>query len=236
MVTCSCCKQDLDSKHFSKSQKKKGAKWRKCKECVKQRAIEKKPVINTGNVVFNYYQDLITKSNEIISDNVAIVIADFLLHGIRLDGVYEDLEIKPHPIHFDDYGWTILNGNTLFLKKNLTFSWIICDQIKCYRNCKHTPESNPIISNEYYDPLGYTLIEGFYKCLNHKTLRFEAFINSKTIRFNGEIIYSTESISIKANGGEVIGAGSSLILPQIKITNCRLLHQITYDKGFEPYK
>ena len=92
MVTCSSCNRDLNTSQFSKSQRKKGPKRRKCKICIDQN--KKKYAVHTENVVMDYFQNLVLKSNELMNDIIAKEIVGFTISSITLDGIYEDIKIE----------------------------------------------------------------------------------------------------------------------------------------------
>ena len=241
MVTCSHCKEDLDVSKFSKSQRRKGPKFRKCKDCINKKTKQKKDVINTENTIMNYYQNLIMKSNEFMRHQIALVIVEYLINKhMTLNGMYEHMDVKEFEAmktrmgqeHFEMYNKLVqLNGTTLILNKNLTFKWIICNNITHY----YLDDRCTINRHNEYP---YKIYEGFYKVYNNKKLSFELLGNDgRSIKMDGELVYeTTDSMSIKVrNCKNLMDRGmNQILLQQTQRENCKLLKYIKHKKEYEP--
>ena len=226
MVTCSICKEDLSASRFSNSQRRKGPKSRKCRTCIDQKKRQKKPSINTENIIFNYYQNLLTKSNKLIKHQIACIIVEYAINSqFLLNGVYEDMDIHHFQKHKGKRETVTkrrqLDGNLMILYKNLTFKWIICR-----KSMYHLPHSALRNLEMGYPSETY---HGLYKVFNGKRLLFEVFdFNGRSIKMHGEIVYeSTDDVSIKIND-----RNAELLLPRVQIKDCKLL---SFMKGKEGY-
>ena len=228
MVLCSSCRQDLDSDQFSKSQKRKSQTSRKCKKCIIHNK-SKQSVMNTNRVIFNHYQNLIKKSIRILPTDIAAVIVQFLLYGVTLNGIYEDITVR-NCRPYATIPVNTLTGYALLLNENLTFKLVKCERLTCgiytYDVDKDAMK-------------GYRVIEGMYKCLNDKQLHFAALIGSNFKKIKGEIIYkSTDSTCIKIKGiwsmDGISFCLSDSTLERVDKQNCKLLNMISYEPGCEP--
>ena len=236
MVVCSGCKQDLDSKNFSKSQKRKGPKLRRCKKCVNDKKKTIKPAVNTKTIVFNYYHKLVMDSNTMITNDIATTIIEYLVYGVTLHGIYEDLQ-RELVLEWVDtsnkqrraYN---LNGYTIFLNNNSTFKLVRCEQLTVgYRDYD--------IDRFGIENKGYKVIEGMYKCINNKKLILEILIGHTFKKMYGAIVYeSSDCLVIKLKGCWILdGISFSLTdsaFAKVDKKDCRLLNNVVYAPGYEP--